>query len=168
MSPGRPQDPRQVSHLLKAGKSVAIWMATRPFFLYPATRPPMRPLSQSPYVDAWRPASDRSLGNDVSAFLSRAVSSSSQEEWTNTQSNKLKVVKSSGEVWLSFSYIMKEEVFLTRLRTGDTRLTHGHLLRGEQAPVCRVSGAVPAVLHILLDWRRPRYFPSSGHVARSA
>jgi hypothetical protein len=51
----------------------------------------------------------------------------------------------------SFSVVRKEEVSLTRLQIGNTRLTHGHLLRGEAATVCRNCGVPLTVAHILAD-----------------
>jgi hypothetical protein len=66
------------------------------------------------------------------------------------------MVKPSVQVWQSsFSVVRKEEFSLTRLRIGHTRLTHGHLLRGEAAPVCRNCDVPLTVTHILVDC--PRY-----------
>jgi kelch-like protein 2/3 len=44
-------------------------------------------------------------------------------------------------------------LILTRLRTGHTRLTHGFLLRGEDAPVCPHIDSALSVVHILIDCR---------------
>jgi hypothetical protein len=61
-------------------------------------------------------ASDQALSSDVHAFLHHAVRFLWQDEWTNTQGNKLQVVKPSVQVWhSSFSFIRKEEFMLTRL-----------------------------------------------------
>jgi hypothetical protein len=100
-------------------------------------------------------ASDRAFGSDVSAFLHRAVISSWQDKWTNTQGNKLRAVKSSVRVRNSFSFIRRDEVILTRLRIGHSRLTNGHLLRGVPAPFCFNCDVPLTVAHIVVDW--PRY-----------
>jgi hypothetical protein len=39
-----------------------------------------------------------------------------------------------------FSSIRKEEVMLTLLQISYARLTHGHLLRGDLAPICILCG----------------------------
>jgi hypothetical protein len=66
------------------------------------------------------------------------------------------MVKPSVQVWQpSFSIVRNKEVSLTRLRIGHSRLTHGHLLRGEAGPVCRNCGVPLTVSHILVDC--PRY-----------
>jgi hypothetical protein len=65
------------------------------------------------------------------------------------------MVKPSVQVWQSSTSVdRKEKVSLTRLRIGHTRLTHGHLLRGEAAPVCRNCGVPLSVTHILVDCLR--------------
>jgi hypothetical protein len=100
--------------------------------------------------------SDRTLGSDFRIFLHRAILFSWQDEWNNAQGKKLSMVKQSVQVWQSsFSVVRKEEFSLTRLRIGHTRLTHGHLLRGEEGPVCRNCGVPLTVAHILVDC--PRY-----------
>jgi hypothetical protein len=40
------------------------------------------------------------------------------------------------------------EVILTRLRVGPTRLTHGILLQGEDAPMCAHCDSPLSVVHI--------------------
>jgi hypothetical protein len=100
--------------------------------------------------------SDRALGSDVRTFLHCAVLSSWQDEWDNSQGNKLHKVKPYVQAWYSsFNDVRKEEVKLSRLRISHTRLTHGHLLRGEPTPVCSNCGVPLTVAHILEDC--PRY-----------
>jgi hypothetical protein len=53
-------------------------------------------------------ASDRALGSDVSAFLHRAVISSWQDDWTNTQGNKFRAVKPSVQVWTLLVQLRQE------------------------------------------------------------
>jgi ribonuclease HI len=80
--------------------------------------------------------SDRALDTDVCTCLRRAVLFSWQAEWDSSLGSKLHVVKPSlQERQSSFRALRKVEVTLTRHRIGRTLLTHGHLLRGEPAPV---------------------------------
>jgi len=54
--------------------------------------------------------------------------------WRNQQSNKLLRIKQKPKPWTSsFRESRKEEVVLTRLRTGQSRITHSHLLN-RQSP----------------------------------
>jgi hypothetical protein len=65
--------------------------------------------------------------------------------------NKLRAVKPSVRAWQSSCcHTRRDEVILTRLRTGHTRLTHGFLLRGD-APVCAHCDSPLSVVHILID-----------------
>jgi hypothetical protein len=66
------------------------------------------------------------------------------------------LVKPSVQTWRSsFIAIRKEEVILTRLWIGHTRLTYGHLLCGELSSFCNNWGTPLTVSHILVDC--PRY-----------
>jgi hypothetical protein len=64
-------------------------------------------------------------------------------------------VKPSIEVWhCSISSIGKEEVLLAGFRIEHTRLTHGHLLRGDPTPLCVHYGLPLAISHIRLECAR--------------
>ena len=47
--------------------------------------------------------------------------------------------------------IRREEVVLARLRLGHTRVTHSHLLQGEEQPQCVGCDAPFTVRHFLLE-----------------
>jgi hypothetical protein len=95
--------------------------------------------------------SERAPGSDICAQLRRAVFSW-QDEWIATQKNIWRAVKPSIEVWYCFiSSIREEEVLLAGLRIEHTRLTHGHLLRGDPTPLCVHCGLPLAISHILLE-----------------
>jgi hypothetical protein len=96
--------------------------------------------------------SERALGTDICVYLRRAMLSYWQDEWTATRNKKLRALKPRIEVWqFSFSSIRKEEVLLARLRIGHTRLTHGHLLGGDAAPLCVLCGLPPRISHTLSE-----------------
>ena len=50
----------------------------------------------------------------------------------------------------------KDEVFLCRLNTGHTRLTHSFLLKKEMAPICTACDTRLTVTHILLECKKYR------------
>jgi hypothetical protein len=75
-----------------------------------------------------------------------------EDEWTNTQGNKLLIVKPSMQTWHScFSAVRKEEVVC--LWIGHTRLTHGNLLCDKPAPYCFNCDVPLTVSDILVDCR---------------
>ena len=60
--------------------------------------------------------------------------------WTNQQNNKLKTIKKEPTSWSSSNRDSRhEEVILTRLRIGHTRLTHSHPILGLYAPPSAIT-----------------------------
>ena len=80
-----------------------------------------------------------------------------QQMWNNEpDTNKLKFIKPNVNFWgSSIQNKRQEEVILTRLRIGHTRLTHGHLMSTphEDVPRCVSCNTVLTVKHILSDCR---------------
>jgi hypothetical protein len=102
-------------------------------------------------MSPWRPSEFWA----VRAFFHRAVVSSWHDELTDTQGNKLRVVKPSEQGWNSFfSYNRKEEVTLSGPRTCRSRLTQKHLLLEEPASICTGSCEFFSLLDILIEWQR--------------
>lgn len=88
---------------------------------------------------------------DYRAKLRRQIIKNWQEEWDTDTHNKLHVIKSTLTEWKSCRHRERfYEVVLCRLRIGHTHLTHGHLLRGEEAPECDSCSEPLTILHILL------------------
>jgi ribonuclease HI len=68
----------------------------------------------------------RTLASDTRAILLRNVYCSWQGKWADVGNNKLRAVKPSIRAWQSsYCHSHRDEVILTRLQTGHTRLTHG-------------------------------------------
>jgi len=77
-----------------------------------------------------------------------------QQEWANTNPvNKLRSFRNNIDIWPSSNQrVRRNEVILTRLRLGHTRLTHGHLMRGEPIPAYCMNCLVPlTVSHFLVE-----------------
>ena len=71
--------------------------------------------------------------------------------------NKLRSVKRSVRPWSTSSRESRHEsVIITRWRIGHTRLTHEHLLVGEEAPYCEGCIVPLTVVHFLTEC--PEYF----------
>jgi hypothetical protein len=89
---------------------------------------------------------------DIKAHLKSLFCRDWQSQWTTTGNNKLRVVKGDIRPWVSSCRNhRREETAITRLRIGHCWLTHGHLLRSEESPICDTCDAPLTVSHILLD-----------------
>jgi hypothetical protein len=92
---------------------------------------------------------------DFRTSLRQSVLAKWYMDWDCTQENKLRG-KPVVHAWRSASRpVRRDEVVVTRLRIGHTRLTHGHLLSGNPPPVCATSNIHLSVRHIVADC--PRY-----------
>ena len=84
--------------------------------------------------------------------ISKYVDSLLQAKWDACCRNKLHEIK---ETLLSsvktYSAYREENVILTRLRIGHTRLTHRHYLANEDAPECITYDRPLTVKHILIE-----------------
>ncbi|KAI5747082.1 hypothetical protein M8J77_010861 [Diaphorina citri] len=73
-----------------------------------------------------------------------------QRSWDNILINKLKKIKPIIVEWPSSQRSNRmEEVVLTRLRIGHTRLTHKHIFTREPQPLCQ-CGDILTIHHILV------------------
>ncbi|XP_042146903.1 uncharacterized protein LOC121836162, partial [Ixodes scapularis] len=89
---------------------------------------------------------------DYHTSLKRCIRSKWQFQWNTEMNNKLHAVKPYISEWESARHRERFcEVILCRLRIGHTRLTHGHLLSGEDAPVCEYCNITLGVSHILIE-----------------
>ena len=75
-----------------------------------------------------------------------------QEKWNDCDNNKLHEIntKFSSTVQL-YSNNRKEDVILTRLKIGHTRITHKHYILNEEQPVCIACDCPLTVKHILIE-----------------
>lgn len=74
------------------------------------------------------------------------------DEWRNIRSNKLRVVKPTVQKWrTSYHQNRLIEVLMARIRIGHTRLTHGHLLCGGEAPLCEECIVPLTIVHIFVE-----------------
>ncbi|MEW6552626.1 MAG: ribonuclease H family protein [Campylobacterota bacterium] len=72
---------------------------------------------------------------DLKNYYRSLILTSWHESWKNEPSNKLRKVKNKPIPWTSSNRPSRhEEIILTRLRIGHTRLTHSYLFLGLHAP----------------------------------
>ena len=87
-----------------------------------------------------------------------------QQRWNRNTNNKLFQVKPfRGEWYLAFRKSRKEQVTITRLHIGHSRLTHSFILKQEQQPQFLTCQTPSTIKHILLECKvfngtRKRYF----------
>ena len=61
-------------------------------------------------------------------------------------------IRSSVEIWpSSFQPNQRQEKVLTRLRIGHTHMTHNHILKGDDPPVCEHCQNTLTVEHMLVE-----------------
>ncbi|GBL52969.1 hypothetical protein AVEN_231903-1 [Araneus ventricosus] len=102
---------------------------------------------------------------DVRSAVNQWCHSQWQEKWNMETNNKIHVIKPVLSQWV-IKLNRRCDVMLTRLRIGQTRLTHRHLLFAESPPTCSHCGGMLTLRHILTDCvalnrHRLRYFRSS-------
>uniref|UniRef100_A0A8D8VSU1 RNase H type-1 domain-containing protein n=1 Tax=Cacopsylla melanoneura TaxID=428564 RepID=A0A8D8VSU1_9HEMI len=79
-----------------------------------------------------------SSAQDYNSFINKIIKTRWQNSWNDIPlSNKLKQLKPFVEPWDSSNRNSRiEEVIITRIRIGHTRLTHNHLFTRSPQPIC--------------------------------
>uniref|UniRef100_A0A8D8UIR9 RNase H type-1 domain-containing protein n=1 Tax=Cacopsylla melanoneura TaxID=428564 RepID=A0A8D8UIR9_9HEMI len=87
---------------------------------------------------------------DYNSFINKIIKTRWQNSWNDIPlSNKLKQLKPFVEPWDSSNRNSRiEEVIITRIRIGHTRLTHNHLFTRSPPPIC-TCGDTLTVKHLL-------------------
>ncbi|KAI5752553.1 hypothetical protein M8J77_018044 [Diaphorina citri] len=90
------------------------------------------------------------------------------EEWNNKwvnmspNENKLRKIKDSVYPWKSSCQKSRlDEVCLMRMRLGHSKITHSHLFRREDRPMCQQCQVPMTIEHILIACRNMRFRPPS-------
>ena len=92
------------------------------------------------------------LSNNFKPFINNYVLSQWQASWDTAVFNKLHAIKPNiGNGSSAIRNLRREEVVITRLRIGHTRITHSYLLNHEEQPFCIVCNQPFTVKHILID-----------------
>ena len=90
--------------------------------------------------------------NNFKPFINRYIFDKWQTSWNETSFNKLKEIKPVIKEYKTvISNIRREEVVLTRLRIGHTRITHSWLLNRDEQPICTGCDVPFTVKHFLLE-----------------
>lgn len=86
---------------------------------------------------------------DIKLAIAKILAEKWQEQWNIQTGNKLYNIKPIIGLWPSLKQ-RHSDVLLTRLRIGHTRITHRHLLFGENTPICTLCRPL-TVSHIFIS-----------------
>ena len=105
---------------------------------------------------------------DLKPTIKKFISDKWQKSWDNQTQNKLHEIQESiGEWPTGYRSIRREEVILARLRIGHTHITHSHLLKGEDVPVCPTCKVQLTTKHILLNCNNLKHIRTKYYQARN-
>lgn len=90
--------------------------------------------------------------HDIKRDIQKKMIVKWQQDWEDTSptTNKLRNIKHCVKPWNTSCKGRRENVVLTRVRLGHTMLTHGHLFKGENTPIC-TCGVPLTVTHVLSE-----------------
>ena len=89
---------------------------------------------------------------DLKPKINKLFSTKWQQCWNNSINNKIFQINPTLGKWKPASIISrKEQVILSRIRTGHTTLTHSFMLKQEQQPQCMTCQTPCTVKHILAE-----------------
>ncbi|XP_066909633.1 uncharacterized protein [Halyomorpha halys] len=92
--------------------------------------------------------------NDFIALIKHKIKLKWRQMWENVSNNKLREIRRDVSPWISSTRdVRKEEVILTRLRIGHTRLSHGYLMARDPPRLCQACRKKLTVKHILTECR---------------
>ena len=96
--------------------------------------------------------------------INRFLHTKWQQHWNNNIHNKLFLIKPTLGGWRpTLRKSRKEQVIVSRLCIGHTKLTHSYILKQEQQPQCETCQTPLTVKHLFMECRffariRNRYF----------
>ena len=102
---------------------------------------------------------------DLKPTIKKFISDKWQKSWDNQTQNKLHEIQEAIGEWPT-GY-RREEVILARLRIGHTHITHSHLLKGEDGPVCPSCKVQLTTKHILLNCNNLKHIRTKYYQARN-
>ena len=89
---------------------------------------------------------------DLKPIISKFLHKKWQKRWDMNINNKLfQIQPTLGEWRPAFRASRREQVVISRLRIGHTRLTHGFILKQEPQPQCLTCQTTCTVKHILIE-----------------
>ena len=91
---------------------------------------------------------------DLKPIISKFLHKKWQQQWDMNIQNELFQIQSTlGEWRPAFRALRREQVVISRLRIGHTRLTYAFILKQEPHPQCLTCQTICTVKHILIECR---------------
>ncbi|CAD6245374.1 GSCOCG00013671001-RA-CDS, partial [Cotesia congregata] len=89
---------------------------------------------------------------DLNKYIKALVKNHWDDKWRNGPSSKLHQVRESiTENFPQFYLSRIDQVVLSRLRIGHTKMTHSHIMTKEPSPQCQRCGEILTIKHILIE-----------------
>jgi hypothetical protein len=101
---------------------------------------------------------------DFKRIVSEFEFNARKNRWANNEDNKMKehkILQSKDRTYLTGK--RSEDVFISRIRIGHTRFTHGYLMKAPERvqPLCESCERVLTIKHLLVECTR-----YDGHILR--
>ena len=93
---------------------------------------------------------------DLKSLINKFILKKWQKSWDYQTQNKLHHIQDTIGEWPAGYRRNRKEVIISRLHIGHTHMTHSHLLKGEDSPVCPTCKVPLTVKHILINCNRFR------------
>ena len=91
---------------------------------------------------------------DLKQTINKFLHTKWQQQWSNSIHNKLFQIQPTLGEWRPASgKSRREQVVISRLRIGHTRLTHSFILKQEPQPQCLTCQTICMIKHILIECR---------------
>ena len=89
--------------------------------------------------------------DDIKSYFNQITYTNWQNFWASQTSNKLYELKKTVQPWKNLNHLSrKEEVIITRLRIGHTKLTHNYFYQKILKPICNFCNREPlSVRHLI-------------------
>ena len=88
--------------------------------------------------------------------MNKSILKKWQKSWDYQTQNKLHHIQDTIGEWPAGYRRNRKEVIISRFRIGHTHITHSHLLKGEDSPVCPTCKVPLTVKRILINCDRFR------------
>lgn len=90
---------------------------------------------------------------DLKKYMKYVVSNYWSSVWAES-GMKLKEIKDDIKPWRNIPSQRRHQIIITRLRTGHTKYTHEHLLKGEEDKICDMCQVPMSVKHFMVECPR--------------
>lgn len=95
----------------------------------------------------------KTIDTDIRNSFKKWITENWENEWPSKRDNKLRMIKNSTKPWETYG-TRKQQIMITRLRIGHTRLTQQHLFDISATGKCETCNTPLTVDHIITECRK--------------